>query len=134
SWPIGASRQQQPGAAATRKPLAVDVRNPPRGPGGHRLLAGSPRGTRIMLRQADLEPPFPAGSPAALAQIGRGRAECVGDGIDEVLAAIAIEIDGDAQESRGHELGVAERPRPGPVELGGIDVAVLNYPEVGDEA
>ena len=79
-----------------------------------------------MLGQADLVPPFHARNPTALAQIGGGRAERVGDGIDEVLAAVAIEIDGNPEKCRWHELGVAEGPRPGSVELGGIDVAMLD--------
>ena len=46
-----------------------------------------------MLGQADLVPPFHARNPTALAQIGGGRAERVGDRIDEILAAVAIEVD-----------------------------------------
>src|SRR5579875_1407161 len=128
-----ARRQQQSRGSAGRETLAVNARQASCRPDRHRLLAGAPGGARIMLWKADLEAPFLAWRPAALAQIGGRRAERVGDGVDEVPAAVAVKIDGDPQEGRWHELGVTEGARPRSVELGGVDVAMLDDFEGGDK-
>src|SRR5262249_2110921 len=123
---IGSGRQKQARIWSRPKRASIDPGEAPRCPGGHRLLAASPGGARVMSGQPDLKTPFDTLYPAAFMQIGGGRTERVRDGIDDILAAIAIEIDGRPQKSRRHELGVAKGAGPGAVELRKIDIAVLN--------
>jgi hypothetical protein len=74
---------------------------------GHRLLGLAVR---------------PLGNPQKVRRGGDG----IGDRIDEVAAAVAVAVDGEALVGGGHELGLAEGARPGPVEARGIDVAALD--------
>ena len=71
-------------------------------------------------REAHLEAPCRPGHPAGLAQIVGGGAQRVGDRVHHVPPSVTVEIDGEAQEGRGHELRVAEGAGPGSRELGRV--------------
>ena len=53
-------------------------------------------------------------------------ASASGAEFDDVAAPVALEVDGKAQEGRGHELRLPERARPGSVELVGRHVAAVD--------
>ena len=56
----------------------------------------------------------------------RGRPQRVGRRIDDVATAVALKVDGQPEEGRGHELRLPERPGPGAVELVGRHVAAID--------
>ncbi|GAB1459348.1 hypothetical protein MASR2M50_11220 [Thauera sp.] len=86
-----------------------------------------PRGRRTSKPHGSVA--APAG---ALEEVG-GRGERVGHAVDEVAAAIAVEVHRQAHEGRGHELGVAEGARPRAGEALGGDVALLQDLQRGEE-
>ena len=53
--------------------------------------------------------------------------------LGDIAPPVAVEIDGGAQEGRGHELRMAEGARPGAVELLRRDVAAVEDLQRGDE-
>jgi hypothetical protein len=64
-------------------------------------------------RQHDLITPGLALAPASLVQEVGGRRERIGDTVHEVSLAVSVAIDGQPQEGRGHELGMAKSSGPG---------------------
>ena len=78
------------------------------------------------LRDHDLVAPGLAGDPAVHAQIVGGRGDDVGNGIDHVAPAVAVEIDRITLECRRHELRRTERARPRALEPIRPHVAAMN--------
>src|SRR5437764_4272944 len=74
-------------------------------------------------RHHDLVAPGLTAYPSVLLEIVRGGSHHVGYGIDDVAAAVTIEIDGIALERSWHELGRTERVRPRALEVLGLHIA-----------
>ena len=76
-------------------------------------------------RQDDLVPPAIPAHPAVHFQIVRRRTDDVGNRVDHVAPAVAVEIDGKALERRRHELRRSEGAGPGTDQTIGRNVAAL---------
>ena len=83
--------------------------------------------------QAYLDAPRQAALPAAAPEEVGGRGQGVAAVVDQVAAAVAVEIDRQALVGGGHELGVAESAGPRTVEALGGDVAALEDAQGGEE-
>jgi hypothetical protein len=73
------------------------------------------------------------GAPAGGFQVVRRGAERIGCGADEVAAAVAVEVYGEALVSGRDELGLPERAGPGAVQLVELQVAAFNELERRDQ-
>src|SRR5262249_8190477 len=131
----GAGRYQQIGAVGrARKEFPADPLHAQPLPFLQGELAGTIGPQVVEARRGDdLVAPGLAGDPAVHAQIVRGRGDHVGNGIDDVAPAIAVEVDRVALERRGHELRRSGRARPGAFEAVPPDVAAMDNLEGGEE-
>src|SRR5262249_37474397 len=77
-------------------------------------------------RNHHLVTPGLAGHPAVLLEVVRRRGDQVGNRIDHVATAVAVEIDRVALERCRHELRRAECAGPGTLELLGPQIATRN--------
>ncbi|MNX63084.1 hypothetical protein D3C86_940730 [compost metagenome] len=130
-----ARRQQQAGRRlASGQGLSVHARHALPGPCRHRTLVLAPRARRVQPGgKAHFIAPGQLWIPArALQEVGGGR-QRVGHAIDQVAAAIAIEINRQPQIGRRHELRLAECARPGPHQTFRCDVLVLDDFQSGEE-
>src|SRR5262249_37669818 len=81
----------------------------------------------------DLVAPRLTLNPTVSLQVVGGGGNDVGDGVDHVTPAIAVEIDGVSLERRRHELGRTKRAGPGAAQLLGAQVATLENFESGEK-
>src|SRR5262249_47651608 len=84
-------------------------------------------------RHHDLVTPGLAGDPAVLLEVVRGRRDHVGYRVDNVAAAVAVEVAGVALERRPHELGRAESAGPRALEMIRLDVAARENLQRGEK-
>ncbi|MCW0438969.1 hypothetical protein NB723_003933 [Xanthomonas sacchari] len=97
-----------------------------RAPVRQRPALGAPGQRRVEARrQLHLQPPRLAALPAGQLEVVGGGGERIGNAGDQVAAAVAIAVHGDAGVGAGHELGMAEGAGPGPGQALGPQVAGL---------
>src|SRR5262249_50689397 len=134
-WPLGARRQQEIClVVSARETLAARAVDTCALPFAHR------EDTRVVdvevveaRRHHDLVAPGLSADPAVFLQVVRGRRHEIGDRVNHVAPPIAVEVDGVAFERRRHELGWAERTRPGTPELMRLQVAARQYLKGGQK-
>ena len=130
--PAGTSRKARSSGRGKRlaagaldaEPLPFADRHPARAVGQQKVE---------IRRHHDLVAPGLAGDPAVLLQVVGGRGDDVGHRVDDVAAAVAVEVDGVALERRRHELRRPEGAGPGADQPVGADVAALEDFQRGEE-
>ena len=110
----GRGNAAPPGRVAVPRPFVQG--QPARRIGKHEVEA---------LRQHDFVAPGLARLPSGLHQMVRRRGNHIGDRTHNIAPTVAIEVDRIALERRRHELGRAERTRPGTLGLIGLYVAPM---------
>ena len=80
-------------------------------------------------RNADFHAPRLAAAPAGALEVVGGGGQCIGNAADQIAAAIAITIHGDARIGAGHELRMPEGTGPGAGEPLGLQVAAVDQLE-----
>src|SRR5262249_60943142 len=84
-------------------------------------------------RHHDLVTPGLAGDPAVLLEVVGGRGDHVGYGVDDVAAAVAVEVDSVAFERGRHGLGRAGGARPRALWIVRPDLRARGNFQVGKE-
>src|SRR5687767_14061759 len=97
------------------------------------MIRRPPRSTLFPYTTLFRSAPRLAGRPAGALQEVRRGAERVGHRVDDIAAAVAVEVDRRALESGRHELGLAERARPRAGERLGPHVAALQDAQRRDQ-
>ncbi len=129
---LAAGRQQQGRAGIGRQALwregaAIQAGDAQCAPFRQRTALGAPGLRRLeTLGNTHFHAPRFAAAPTGTLEIVGSGGQCIRNAADQIAAAVAIAVDGDARVGAGHELGVAEGAGPGTGEPLRLQVALLD--------